>query len=232
MMYHTITLTREDLEKFKALRVIVRIGSGYDNVDIKAAGELGERGRDGLVGRTGPEVQRARAVTAPPCCPARTHHPDTAVLGTPLRAPPGLGAAFRPRSLPSSADGPPPGTSCPALAVQRKAEAADGHPQAGLMFHDGAARCPAILRGLAVWLWQVAVVEPQSRRPEAVIPQVPFFLSPVLDVGSCVARGSEDGTWFFWFPAGQAPSSQPPSGAIWPCTRVEEVADSLQGLGK
>lgn len=44
MMYHTITLTREDLEKFKALRVIVRIGSGYDNVDVKAAGELGERG--------------------------------------------------------------------------------------------------------------------------------------------------------------------------------------------
>lgn len=42
MMYHTITLTREDLEKFKALRVIVRIGSGYDNVDVKAAGELGE----------------------------------------------------------------------------------------------------------------------------------------------------------------------------------------------
>lgn len=41
MMYHTITLTREDLEKFKALRVIVRISSGYDNVDIKAAGELG-----------------------------------------------------------------------------------------------------------------------------------------------------------------------------------------------
>ncbi|XP_054437646.1 C-terminal-binding protein 2 isoform X1 [Pteronotus mesoamericanus] len=41
MMYHTITLTREDLEKFKALRVIVRIGSGYDNVDVKAAGELG-----------------------------------------------------------------------------------------------------------------------------------------------------------------------------------------------
>uniref|UniRef100_A0A8D2CTC5 C-terminal-binding protein 2 n=1 Tax=Sciurus vulgaris TaxID=55149 RepID=A0A8D2CTC5_SCIVU len=41
MMYHTITLTREDLEKFETLRVIVRIGSGYDNVDIKAAGELG-----------------------------------------------------------------------------------------------------------------------------------------------------------------------------------------------
>ncbi|KAL0613204.1 C-terminal-binding protein 2 [Plecturocebus cupreus] len=32
----------EDLEKFKVLRVIVRIGSGYhDNVDIKAAGQLG-----------------------------------------------------------------------------------------------------------------------------------------------------------------------------------------------
>lgn len=43
MMYHTITLTREDLEKFKALRIIIRIGSGYDNIDIKAAGELGER---------------------------------------------------------------------------------------------------------------------------------------------------------------------------------------------
>ncbi|KAL1763068.1 C-terminal-binding protein 2 isoform X2 [Sigmodon hispidus] len=41
MMYHTITLTREDLEKFKALRVIVRIGSGYDNMNIKAASELG-----------------------------------------------------------------------------------------------------------------------------------------------------------------------------------------------
>ncbi|XP_071985435.1 C-terminal-binding protein 2 isoform X1 [Engystomops pustulosus] len=41
MMYHTITLTREDLEKFKSLRVIVRIGSGYDNIDIKAAADLG-----------------------------------------------------------------------------------------------------------------------------------------------------------------------------------------------
>lgn len=40
-MWHTITLTREDLEKFKALRIIVRIGSGVDNIDIKAAGELG-----------------------------------------------------------------------------------------------------------------------------------------------------------------------------------------------
>ncbi|XP_068884824.1 C-terminal-binding protein 2 isoform X2 [Aphelocoma coerulescens] len=41
LMYHTITLSRQDLEKFKALRVIVRIGSGYDNVDIKSAAELG-----------------------------------------------------------------------------------------------------------------------------------------------------------------------------------------------
>ena len=30
MMYHTIMLTREDLGKFKALRVIVQIGSGYN----------------------------------------------------------------------------------------------------------------------------------------------------------------------------------------------------------
>ncbi|KAM4797707.1 LOW QUALITY PROTEIN: C-terminal-binding protein 1-like [Urocitellus parryii] len=40
LMYHTITLTREDLEKFKALRIIVRIGSGFDNIDIKSAGDL------------------------------------------------------------------------------------------------------------------------------------------------------------------------------------------------
>lgn len=42
LMYHTITLMKEDLEKFKALRIIVRIGSGYDNIDIKSAGELGK----------------------------------------------------------------------------------------------------------------------------------------------------------------------------------------------
>lgn len=44
LMYHTITLTREDLEKFKALRIIVRIGSGFDNIDIKSAGDLGRTG--------------------------------------------------------------------------------------------------------------------------------------------------------------------------------------------
>ena len=41
LLYHSITLTREDLEKFKALKVVVRIGAGFDNVDIKAAAELG-----------------------------------------------------------------------------------------------------------------------------------------------------------------------------------------------
>lgn len=41
LMWHTIQLTRTDLEKFKALKVIVRIGSGIDNVDIKAAASLG-----------------------------------------------------------------------------------------------------------------------------------------------------------------------------------------------
>ncbi|XP_069507681.1 C-terminal-binding protein 2 isoform X1 [Ambystoma mexicanum] len=41
LMYHTISLSREDLEKFKALRIIIRIGSGYDNIDIKSAAELG-----------------------------------------------------------------------------------------------------------------------------------------------------------------------------------------------
>ena len=41
LTWHTITLSREDLVKFKALKIIVRIGSDYDNIDIKAAGELG-----------------------------------------------------------------------------------------------------------------------------------------------------------------------------------------------
>lgn len=41
LMWHTINLQKDDLEKFKALRVIVRIGSGIDNVDVKAAGDMG-----------------------------------------------------------------------------------------------------------------------------------------------------------------------------------------------
>lgn len=42
-MYHNIKLEREDLMKFKALRVVVKIGSGVDNIDVKAASELGKR---------------------------------------------------------------------------------------------------------------------------------------------------------------------------------------------
>lgn len=42
LMWHTISLNRDDLHQFKALRLIVRIGTGYDNIDIKAAGELGK----------------------------------------------------------------------------------------------------------------------------------------------------------------------------------------------
>ena len=41
MLYHHITLSRDDLKKFKALRVIVRLGTGIDNIDVKAAGEMG-----------------------------------------------------------------------------------------------------------------------------------------------------------------------------------------------
>jgi len=41
LLYHHISLSRDDLKKFKALRVIVRLGTGIDNVDIKAAGEIG-----------------------------------------------------------------------------------------------------------------------------------------------------------------------------------------------
>lgn len=35
LMWHTISLTKEDLEKFKQLRIVVRIGSGVDNIDYK-----------------------------------------------------------------------------------------------------------------------------------------------------------------------------------------------------
>jgi len=42
LLYHHITLSRDDLKKFKALRVIVRLGTGIDNIDIKAAGDLGK----------------------------------------------------------------------------------------------------------------------------------------------------------------------------------------------
>ncbi|CAF2347882.1 unnamed protein product [Rotaria sp. Silwood2] len=41
LVWHAITLKKEDLTKFKALKLIVRIGSAYDNIDIKAAGEQG-----------------------------------------------------------------------------------------------------------------------------------------------------------------------------------------------
>lgn len=41
LMWHSITLEREDLEKFKALKVVVRIGTGIDNIDVKAATDLG-----------------------------------------------------------------------------------------------------------------------------------------------------------------------------------------------
>ncbi|KIH47347.1 hypothetical protein ANCDUO_22596 [Ancylostoma duodenale] len=40
LMYHSIKLEKEDLEKFKALRVVVKIGYGFDNIDVKAATEL------------------------------------------------------------------------------------------------------------------------------------------------------------------------------------------------
>ena len=37
LMWHTINLTKEDLEKFKQLRIVVRIGSGLDNIDYKVS---------------------------------------------------------------------------------------------------------------------------------------------------------------------------------------------------
>ncbi len=40
LLYNTITLSKEDLLKFKALKLIVRIGVDYDNIDIRAAADL------------------------------------------------------------------------------------------------------------------------------------------------------------------------------------------------
>ena len=37
LMWHTISLTKEDLDKFKQLRIVVRIGSGIDNIDHKVS---------------------------------------------------------------------------------------------------------------------------------------------------------------------------------------------------
>jgi len=41
LVWHAITLKKEDLAKFKALKLIVRIGAAYDNIDIKAAADQG-----------------------------------------------------------------------------------------------------------------------------------------------------------------------------------------------
>lgn len=43
LMYHSIKLEKEDLEKFKVLKVVFRIGYGIDNIDVKAATELGNK---------------------------------------------------------------------------------------------------------------------------------------------------------------------------------------------
>ena len=41
-MFHTLTLEKETLAKFKKLKVIGRLGVGYNNIDIKAAADLGK----------------------------------------------------------------------------------------------------------------------------------------------------------------------------------------------
>lgn len=37
LMWHGISLLKDDLEKFKALKIIVRVGSGTDNIDVKVS---------------------------------------------------------------------------------------------------------------------------------------------------------------------------------------------------
>lgn len=41
LVWHNIRLGREDLEKFKALKIIVRIGTGLDNIDVQTATDMG-----------------------------------------------------------------------------------------------------------------------------------------------------------------------------------------------
>ncbi|KRZ18551.1 C-terminal-binding protein, partial [Trichinella pseudospiralis] len=41
LLWHGMSLNRDDLLQYKALKLIVRIGSDVDNIDIKAAGDLG-----------------------------------------------------------------------------------------------------------------------------------------------------------------------------------------------
>jgi C-terminal binding protein len=41
LVWHNIVLRREDLEKFKALKIIVRFGTGLDNIDVQTATEMG-----------------------------------------------------------------------------------------------------------------------------------------------------------------------------------------------
>ena len=41
-MFHVLTFDKADLEKFKSLRIIGRLGVGYNNIDIEAAGQLGK----------------------------------------------------------------------------------------------------------------------------------------------------------------------------------------------
>lgn len=40
LLYSTIALNREDLVKFRALKLIVKIGADLDNIDVKAAADL------------------------------------------------------------------------------------------------------------------------------------------------------------------------------------------------
>ena len=42
MVYGSMSLSRNDLEKFKSLKVIVKLGPGSDSIDVKAASDLGE----------------------------------------------------------------------------------------------------------------------------------------------------------------------------------------------
>jgi len=43
LMWQTIRLGKDDLRKFKSLKVLVRIGSDYDNIDVESATEMGDR---------------------------------------------------------------------------------------------------------------------------------------------------------------------------------------------
>jgi C-terminal binding protein len=49
LVCHNIRLQREDLQRFKCLKAVIRIGPGIEQFDLTAASEMGKKQRGSLV---------------------------------------------------------------------------------------------------------------------------------------------------------------------------------------